>query len=56
MFNMFSVMNVLFPVVFILVFGIILFNLIQIVITWNKNSHSPRLTVPVVIKSWRKNP
>lgn len=35
-------MNVIFPIMFIVVAGIIIFSLVQGIITWNKNNQSPR--------------
>ena len=46
---MFGLMNAIFPIMFITVVGIIIFSLVQRIITWNKNNQSPRLTVPVVV-------
>ena len=40
-FEMFELMNVMFPVMFIIVVGIIIFSLVQGIITWNKNNQSP---------------
>ena len=48
-FEMFELINVMFPVMFIIVVGIIIFSLVHGIITWNKNNQSPRLTVPVVV-------
>lgn len=42
MFHLFSLM---FPLMFLLVFGMIIFTIVTNVRTWNKNNHSPRLTV-----------
>lgn len=36
---------VIFHLMFFLVFGIIIFTLIQGVLQWNKNNHSPRIAV-----------
>ena len=38
---------------FIVVFGIIIFSIIQGISTWHKNNNSPRLTVPAVIVAKR---
>ena len=35
----------MFYIMFFLVFGIIIFTLIQGILQWNKNNHSPRLSV-----------
>lgn len=52
---MFGLMNAIFPIMFITVVGIIIFSLVQRIITWNKNNQSPRLTVPVVVVAKREN-
>lgn len=53
---MFDLMfNTLFPVMFILVFGFIIYTMIGNVKTWNQNNHSPRLTVQAKIVSKRVN-
>lgn len=52
---MFELINVMFPVMFIIVVGIIIFSLVQGIITWNKNNQSPRLTVSVVVAAKREN-
>ena len=54
-FEMFELINVMFPIMFIIVVGIILFSLVQGISTWNKNNQSPRLTVPVVVVAKREN-
>lgn len=56
MFNFgFGIMSMLFPVMFLLVFGIILVNLFRGLKEWNSNNHSPRLTVEAEIVSKRTN-
>ena len=45
--------SALFSVVFLLVFGMILYTLIRNICTWNKNNHSPRLTVPAIVVAKR---
>ena len=53
---MFDLMfSTLFPVMFILVFGIIIYTMIGNVKTWNQNNHSPRLTVPAKVVAKRMN-
>lgn len=52
-FNMFSLMNSIFPVFFILVFGIILFVIFKGIKQWNYNNHQPVLTVDARIVSKR---
>ena len=41
----FGIMQVIVPIMFVLVFGIILVTLIRGIGEWNKNNHSPRLNV-----------
>ncbi len=43
--TMFSFVGVIFPLMFLLVFGIIIFTLIKGIGQWNKNNKSPQLTV-----------
>ena len=45
--------EVIFFVMFIAVFGIIIVNIIRGVGEWNKNNHSPRLTVEAAVVSNR---
>ena len=47
--------GVAFVLVFVLVFGIILFTIIKGISTWNKNNHSPRLSVEATVVSKREN-
>ena len=53
MFAMFDILSVIVPIMFIVVFGIIIFSIIQGISTWHKNNNSPRLTVPAVIVAKR---
>lgn len=41
----FNLMSLLFPLMFLLVFGMIAFTIFQELRQWNKNNKSPRLTV-----------
>ena len=52
---MFYMIEMIFPVLFILVFGVIIFTLAKGISTWNKNNHSPRLTVEAKIVAKRQN-
>lgn len=45
--------EILFFVMFIVVFGIIIVNIVSGVGEWNKNNHSPRLTVEATVVSKR---
>ena len=51
-FGMFSIM---FTIVFILVIGTFVVILVKGISEWNKNNHSPRLTVPATIIAKRTN-
>lgn len=51
---MFGLMSVLFPIMFLLVFGMILFTAARGIATWNKNNHSPRLSVPASVVAKRE--
>ena len=47
--------SILFPILFLVVLGMVLYTIIGNISTWNKNNHSPRLTVPAtVVQSERK--
>ena len=52
---MLELINVMFPIMFIIVVGIIIFSLVRGIITWNKNNQSPRLAVSVVVAAKREN-
>ena len=45
----------MFFLVFFLVFGMIVVTAVKGIGQWNKNNHSPRLTVPVTVVSKRTN-
>ena len=51
--QMFDILSFIVPIMFIVVFGIIIFSIIQGISTWHKNNNSPRLTVPAVIVAKR---
>ena len=42
---MFNIIELLFPVIFILIFIMIIFTFAKGISTWHKNNNSPRLTV-----------
>lgn len=46
-------MEVMFPLMFFLIFGLFLFILISNLMQWGKNNRSPRLTVPVTVVAKR---
>ena len=45
--------SILFPILFLLFMGMFFFALISNLRTWNKNNHSPRLTVPATVVAKR---
>ena len=47
--------DIMFTLMFALVFGMILFTLIRGISQWNKNNHSPRLTVDATVVSKRQH-
>ena len=51
----FSVFRIMFTLVFVLVIGVFVVVLVQGIRQWNKNNHSPRLTVPATVVSKRTN-
>ena len=54
-FGGFGMFNIMFTIVFILVIGIFVVMLVKGISEWNKNNHSPRLTVPATIIAKRTN-
>ena len=51
----FSIMQIVVPVMFVLVFGIIIVTMVRGVREWNKNNQSPKLTVPVTVVAKRSD-
>ena len=51
----FSMFQVLFSLVFVTFFVVFIVGLVKGLSQWNKNNHSPRLTVPVTVVSKRTN-
>ena len=45
----FSIMQIMVPAMFVLVFGIIIVTMVRGIGEWNKNNQSPKLTVPVTV-------
>ena len=45
----FSIMRIMVPVIFVLVFGIIIVAMVRGIGEWNKNNHSPKLSVPAKV-------
>jgi hypothetical protein len=52
-FDMFSIMQTVFPIFFIIVAGIILFSIIRGIRVWSNNNSQPRLNVEAVVVSKR---
>ena len=52
---MFAIFPIIFSLMFLLVFGVVLFGIIKAISQWNKNNHSPRLTVPATVVAKRTN-
>ena len=52
---MFAIFPIIFSLMFLLVFGVVIFGLIKGISQWNKNNHSPRLTVPATVVAKRTN-
>jgi hypothetical protein len=52
-FDMFSIMQTIFPIFFILVAGIFLFSIIRGIREWSNNNSQPRLNVEAVVVSKR---
>ena len=51
----FSFFEIIFTLMFLMVFGIFLTVIIKGISQWNKNNHSPRLTVPATVVAKRTN-
>lgn len=49
----FGMFSVLFSIMFLAVTGIIIASLVRSIGQWNKNNHSPRLTVPATVVAKR---
>ena len=54
-FGGFGMFNIMFTIVFILVIGTFVVMLVKGISEWNKNNHSPRLTVSATIIAKRTN-
>ena len=54
-FGGFGIFGIMFTVVFLLVIGTFIVILVKGIGEWNKNNHSPKLTVPAVIVAKRTN-
>ena len=51
----FGLFGVMFTIVFVLVIGTFIVTAVRGIGEWNKNNHSPRLTVPAVVVTKRTN-
>jgi len=47
----FGMFQIMFTLMFLLIAGVIIMNLVKGIGEWNKNNHSPRLTVPAKERS-----
>lgn len=54
-FGMFNMFGILFVIVFVLVLGVFITVFVRSISQWNKNNHSPRLTVPATVVAKRTN-
>lgn len=54
-FMYFGLFNIMFSLVFLIVIAIFIITFVQGITQWNKNNHSPRLTVPALITGKRTN-
>lgn len=52
---MFELVNIMFPLIFMLVFCMVLYNFVQGIITWHSNNQSPRLTVFATVVAKRED-
>lgn len=50
---MFNIFPILFGIMFCMVFGVFIVTFIRGFSQWNRNNHSPRLTVPAVVVAKR---
>ena len=51
----FGLFQIMFSLVFILVFGMFIVIAVKGISQWNKNNHSPKLTVPATVVTKRTN-
>ena len=52
---MFMLFEFMFPIIFVIVFGMIIFQFVTGIGTWHKNNQSPRLSVSATIVAKREN-
>ena len=53
--GMFNTFGIMFTIVFVLVIGMFIVIAVKGIGQWNKNNHSPRLTVPATVVAKRTN-
>ena len=51
----FGLFEIMFPLAFFLIFGVFIAMAVKSISQWNKNNHSPRLTVPAKVVTKRTN-
>ena len=51
---MFMLFEYMFPIIFVIVFGMIIFQFVTGIRTWHKNNQSPRLSVSATIVAKRE--
>lgn len=52
-FSSFAIFETMFAVMFLLVFGMVIVTFVRGIGEWNKNNHSPRLSVPATVVAKR---
>ena len=52
---MFMLFEFMFPIIFVMVFGMIIFRFVTGIGTWHKNNQSPRLSVSATVVAKREN-
>ena len=52
---MFMLFEFMFPIIFVMVFGMIIFQFVAGIGTWHKNNQSPRLSVSATVVAKREN-
>ena len=51
----FDMFGIMFTIVFVLIIGVFIVTIVKGIGQWNKNNHSPRLTVPAAVVAKRMN-
>ena len=52
---MFMLFEFMFPIIFVMVFGMLIFQFVTGIGTWHKNNQSPRLSVSATVVAKREN-